>query len=142
MLDQFRMIQRFRVPFADCDMLRHVNNATYLRWAEHIRCEYFVEVLEEDLMGERGMILAKLEIVYERPIAYRERVAIGARISRIGTKSFDFTYEIWSEEHESRCAYLASTMVAINYLTEETIAVPAVWRDRVAAFEKLPGVVS
>ena len=142
MLDHFRMIQRFRVPFADCDMLRHVNNATYLRWAEHIRCEYFVDVLEEDLMGERGMILAKLEIVYERPIAYRERIAIGARISRIGTKSFDFSYEVWSEDRDLRCAYLASAMVAINYLSEETIAVPQIWRDRVAGFERLPATAS
>jgi acyl-CoA thioester hydrolase len=135
MLEQFRMVQRFRVPFADCDMLRHVNNAAYILWAEHIRCEYFIDVLEEDFMGERGMILAHLEIYYERPILYRERIAIGCRISRIGNKSFDFICEIWSEDREHRCAHLSSRMVAMNYLTEQTIPVPEAWRERIAAFE-------
>ncbi|MGP6191556.1 MAG: acyl-CoA thioesterase [Vulcanimicrobiaceae bacterium] len=135
MLQQFRMVQRFRVPFADCDMLRHVNNAAYILWAEHIRCEYFIDVLEDDFMGERGMIMAQLEIVYERPIIYRERVAIGCRISRIGNKSFDFVCEIWSEDQEIRCAHLVSRMVAMNYLTDQTIPVPDAWRDRIAAFE-------
>ena len=136
------MVQRFRVPFADCDMLRHVNNAAYILWAEHIRCEYFIDVLGEDFMGERGMILAQLEIVYERPILYRERVAIGCRISRIGNKSFDFACEIWSEDREVRCARLSSRMVAMNYLTEQTLPVPDAWRERIAAFELPPASVT
>ncbi len=129
------MVQRFRVPFSDCDMLRHVNNVAYVLWAEHIRCEYFIDVLGEDFMGERGMILAQLEVVYERPLLYRERVAIGCRVSRIGNKSFDFVCEVWSEDRELRSARLTTRMVAMNYETDRTIAVPDAWRERVAAFE-------
>ncbi len=136
MLEEYRLIHRFRVAFADVDMLQHVNNVAYMRWAEHIRTEYFTDVLGEHIGGTRGMILAKAAIVYENTIAYRESVAVGCRIGRIGTKSFDFAHEVWSDERELRCATISTTLVAINYETNTTIAVPADWRARIAAYER------
>ena len=69
-------------------MMRHVNNVSYLRWAETSRTEFFAEVLGEDILSSRGMILAKLGIDYVKPLAYRENVAIGCRVTRLGNKSF------------------------------------------------------
>ncbi len=134
-LDGFRFVQRFRVPFSDVDMLRHVNNVAYVRWAEQVRSEYFAEVLGSDITSGRGMIMATLEIVYELPVLYREQVAIGCKITRIGTKSFDFAYEIWSEDRALRAARITSAMVAMNYEKAQTIPVPAEWRANIAAFE-------
>jgi acyl-CoA thioester hydrolase len=139
MLETYRKINRFRVQFADVDMLRHVNNTTYLRWAETARSEYFYDVLGEQIGGRSGMILAKMEISYEKPMVYREFVALGARIGRIGTKSFDFEHEIWSEDRGVRCARITSTMVAMDYVSNETIVVPEEWRERIAAFEAVSG---
>jgi acyl-CoA thioester hydrolase len=70
-LTDFRSITRFRVPFCDIDMMQHVNNAAYVVWAETARCVYFDEVLGESVSGAHGIILAKLEITYERPLEYR-----------------------------------------------------------------------
>ncbi len=138
MLERYRKINRFRVQFADVDMLRHVNNLTYLRWAETARSEYFYDVLGEEIGGGSGMILGKMEIVYELPMFYREFVALGARVSRIGSKSFDFEHEIWSEDRAARCARLTTTMVAMDYTKNESVVVPTVWRERIAAFETRP----
>jgi acyl-CoA thioester hydrolase len=138
MLENYRKINRFRVEFADVDMLRHVNNTTYLRWAETARSEYFYDVLGGEIGSSSGMILAKMEIVYEKPMYYREHVAIGARVVRIGTKSFDFEHEVWSEDRGERCARIVSVMVAMDYTTNETAVVPTAWRERIAAFEPAP----
>jgi acyl-CoA thioester hydrolase len=135
MLESFRYLQRFRVPFADIDRLQHVNHAAYIRWAEQIRCEYFKEILGEEIRGSRGIIMAKIEMTYEVPVAYRERVAIGCRVARIGTKSLDFSYEVWSDDRNLRCTHAVSTLVAIDYGTGATIVVPDDWRAKVAAFE-------
>ncbi|MDQ2857544.1 MAG: acyl-CoA thioesterase [Candidatus Eremiobacteraeota bacterium] len=129
------MVDRFRVGFADVDMLRHVNNTAYLRWVEQMRTEYLAEVFRERIGGPRGMILARTEIVYERPIAYRENVAVGTRVSRMGTKSFAFSHEVWSDDSGLRCARIETTLVAIDYETGETIVVPDAWRESVAAYE-------
>jgi acyl-CoA thioester hydrolase len=135
MLEEFRKVVAFRVPFADIDMLRHANNTAYLRWAETARSEYLIEVMEADIGGRTGMILARLDISYESPINYRENVAIGCRVSRLGTKSFDFTHEVWSVDREVRCARIVTTMVAMDYASETSIAVPPQWRERIAAYE-------
>ena len=73
---------------------------------------------------------------YESPIGYREAIAIGARVDRIGTKSFDFQHEIWSDDRALRCATIASTLVAMDYTTNATIAVPDDWRARIGAYER------
>jgi acyl-CoA thioester hydrolase len=134
-LADFQCITRFQVPFCDIDMLQHVNNAAYVVWAETIRCIYFAEVLKESLTGANGIILARLELDYEQPLDYREDVAVGCRISRIGRKSFDFTYEIWSETRHIRAARGLSLMVAFDYTARKSIVVPERWREIIAAYE-------
>jgi acyl-CoA thioester hydrolase len=134
-LTDFRCVMRFPVPFCDVDMLQHVNNAAYVVWAETIRCVYFDEVLKESLSGSNGIILARLGLDYEQPLDYREQVAVGCRIARIGRKSFDFAYEIWSETRHERAAHGLTTMVAFDYQTKTSIVVPERWREIIAAYE-------
>ncbi len=137
-LADFRYVVRFRVPFRDVDMLQHANHAAYVVWAENARCLYFDQVLGESLSGRRGIILARLEFDYERPLDYREDVAVGCRIARIGRKSFDFVYEIWSETCQERAARGLSTMVAYDYEAKTSIEIPERWRELIAAYEVHP----
>jgi len=141
-LDEFKSITRFRVAFCDVDMLQHVNNAAYLVWAETARCVYHAEVLGESLIGAHGIIVAKLEVNYERALIYREQVAIGCRVTRIGRKSFDFLFEIWSEDTNQRAVYCHTTLVAFNFETQSSIVVPQKWRELIAAHELVAPVTS
>jgi acyl-CoA thioester hydrolase len=139
-LSDFSSVTRFQVPFCDIDMLQHVNNAAYVVWAETARCVYFDEVLGESLTGANGIILAKIELNYDRPLEYREHVAIGCRVTRIGNKSFDFLCEVWSESANELAAHCHSTMVAFNYDTKSSILIPQKWRDLIAAHEVIAPV--
>ena len=141
MLDDFRLIMRFAVPFGDVDMMQHVNNVAYVRWAETMRGEYFARVMGEDINSSKGMIQASINFTYERQLSYRERIAIGIRVPRIGTKSWDFTYQIWSEDHNHSAAQGLTTMVAFNFVENRTIEVPGSWRETIAKFEAGPQVV-
>lgn len=131
----FRCVMRFRVPFCDVDMLQHVNNAAYVVWAETVRCVYFGDVLRESITSSKGIIMARLEFDYEQPLDYREEVAVGCRVARMGRKSFDFAYEIWSETRKERAARGLSTIVAYDYETKSSIVVPERWREVIAAYE-------
>lgn len=140
MLEGFNIITRFSVPFSDIDMLQHVNNVAYIRWIETVRCEYFARVLGADITSESGMIQANINFQYEKQISYREPVAVGVRVSRIGTKSLDYSYEIWSEAHNHRCAYGSTTVVAYDFVSHRTIEIPNAWRSAIDAFEKGPQI--
>jgi acyl-CoA thioester hydrolase len=138
MLEGFPLVTRFSVPFADIDMMRHVNNVAYIRWAETMRAEYFAQVMGTDINGRHGMIQAAIEFKYERQLSYRERIAVGCSIPRIGTKSFDFIYEVWSIDHGHRAAHGTTAMVAFDFADNRTIEVPTEWRDAIAAFQAGP----
>lgn len=133
----FRCTMRFRVPFCDIDMLQHVNNAAYVVWAETIRCNYFDEVLGESLTGECGIILARTEFDYLHPLDYRDEVSIGCRIARVGRKSFDFVYEVWSESRQSMAARGRTVMVAYNHEARTSISIPDNWREVITNYEVL-----
>jgi len=134
-LTDFRCVLRFRVPFSDVDMLQHVNHAAYVVWAETVRCIYFDEVLKESLTGKNGIILARLQFDYEQPLDYREEVAVACRIARMGRKSFDFLYEIWSEARQLCAAHGLSTMVAYDYEANKSIVIPERWHQIITAYE-------
>jgi acyl-CoA thioester hydrolase len=138
MLEDFPLISRFSVPFADVDMMRHVNNVAYIRWTETMRSEYFAQVMKVPINGDHGMIQATINFTYERQLVYREQIAVGCRIPRIGNKSFDFAYEIWSETHGHRAAHGITTMVAFDFVSNQTIAVPQAWRAAIAKYESGP----
>lgn len=138
MLEGFPLVSRFTIPFADVDMMQHVNNVAYIRWCEMVRAEYFARVMQTPINGDRGMIQATINFTYERELQYREQIAIGVKISRIGTKSWDFYYEIWSETHNRRAAHGVTTVVAYDFVHHTSIEVPQAWRDAIAAFEAGP----
>jgi acyl-CoA thioester hydrolase len=138
MLEGFPLISSFTVPFADIDMMQHVNNVAYIRWAEMLRSEYFAQVMQVPINGDHGMIQATIEFTYERQLHYREKIAVGIRIPRIGTKSWDFEYEIWSADDAQRAARGITTMVAFDFVHQHTIAVPQHWRKAIAAYEAGP----
>ncbi|MHB8141301.1 MAG: acyl-CoA thioesterase [Vulcanimicrobiaceae bacterium] len=138
MLEGYPIVWEFSVPFADIDMMQHVNNVAYLRWAETLRAEYFARVMHETVHGERGMIQASIAFSYERPLRYRDRIIVGCRIPRIGTRSWDFTYEVWCVDRRERAAHGTTSMVAYDFVAERTIPIPEDWRDAIATFEQGP----
>jgi acyl-CoA thioester hydrolase len=137
-LADFRYVMRFRVAFGEVDMLQHVNNLTYLRWAETARCGYFSEVLQENLSGNNSVILVRLDFVYELPLDYREEVAIGCRVARMGRKSLEFAHEVWSETRRQRAAHGISYLVAYDYQAKTSKPIPERWRQVVNAYETIP----
>lgn len=138
-LSLFRFSTPITVRFADLDALRHVNNATTFTYLEIARVAYAAEVLgwEGDLRA-LGVIIARAECSYERPIRWGDRVRVYLRTAYIGTKSYTYDYIITTERGDGAptVAAVASTVqVAYDYAREATIPVPPVWRERIRAYE-------
>ena len=140
-LTDFRYVMRFSVPFHDVDMLQHVNHAAYIVWAETVRVGYFKDVVGGSLTGSNGVILARLEFDYEQPLDFGEQVAIGCRTLRLGRRSLDLAYEIWSETAHTRAARGLTTMVAYNYEVRKSRALPERWREAALAYEPVPPIL-
>jgi acyl-CoA thioester hydrolase len=137
-LEGYRFIKDQRVAFRDLDYFRHVNNAAYVTWTETIRIEYMVEVVKAPLDAQVGIIMASQRFEYAYPVGPFEDIAVGIRCSRLGTKSLDFEYEIYSRTAATLAVRGFNAIVAYDYGAGKSVAIPPPWRDAILAFE--PGL--
>src|SRR3954465_877755 len=82
------------VRFADTDMMGHANNASYLFFFEEARIAFFRSLMTES--GEqffgRGLIVARTEIDYVRPVFFGDPVEATVSILGVGRSSFRVGY--------------------------------------------------
>lgn len=132
-LEDFRYRLDIRVVFGEIDYYRHVNNVVYIRWMETARIDYCNVAFDRPLGAKTNVILASQSFDYERQVEYDDRLVMGCRCSRLGTKSLDFTYELW--RGAERCGRGLSTLVAFDYAANRSVPIPEDWRARVVAYE-------
>jgi acyl-CoA thioester hydrolase len=132
-LEDFRYRLDVRVVFRDVDFYRHVNNAVYITYMETARIDYCAVAFGKPLGSAQNVIMASQRFDYEKQAQYDDRLVMGCRTSRIGTKSLEFTYELWRADE--RIGHGLSTLVAFDYEANRSIAVPDEWRRRIAEYE-------
>jgi acyl-CoA thioester hydrolase len=133
-MEGYRYVHRRGVEFSDLDAAGHVNNAVYLRYLETARIDYMVEVLGLRSLDEVAVIVASLTIDFRSPAVFGDQLVIGARVPRIGTKSFDMDHEIRAADGRL-VAEAKSVLVAFDYERRESSPVPSEWRERMEAFD-------
>jgi YbgC/YbaW family acyl-CoA thioester hydrolase len=95
----FPFYSPIHVRWADIDALQHVNNAVYLSYFEQARIDYFRALGCWD-WDKVGMLLARTEVDYLRPLLIRDRAWILTRTVKLGTKSFEMEYLIVREAQD------------------------------------------
>ncbi|MFW3172702.1 thioesterase family protein [Geodermatophilus sp. CPCC 206100] len=103
--------------WSDPDSLGHVNHARALGLVEDARLAMAA--------GERGVILARLEVDYLRQLYYRvgERVCVRSWVTRLGTKSATLRQELLQDDEVALRADVV--MVAFDFATDRSRA----WDD-------------
>lgn len=95
----FPFYSAIHVRWADIDALQHVNNAVFLSYFEQARIDYFRALGCWD-WDKVGMLLARTEVDYLRPLLIRDRAWILTRTLKLGTKSFEMEYLIVREAQD------------------------------------------
>jgi acyl-CoA thioester hydrolase len=130
----FPYVHAREVEFRDIDAAGHVNNAVYLGYVETARIGYLREALAVDSLDKLAVILASLNVDFRSPAFFGDRLEVGARVPRVGAKSFVMEHDI--RTGAGRLVLEAtSVLVAFDYATRETILVPEEWRRRIEAYE-------
>ena len=137
-LSKFKHKSAIQIRFKDIDHMGHVNNANHITYFELARIHYFRDVINEVVnWNEQGVILAKTEINYHRPILLSDNVFVYSRVSKMGNKSYEVEYAITVENGDEivTCASGMSVQVCYNYLNNSTVAIPESWREKVQQYE-------
>src|SRR5690606_14687582 len=131
-LSEFNYQAPIHIRFSDIDMLGHVNNAIYLTYMEYARLPYFEKVFGTLIdWKETGLIIAKTEVNYKRPIYLKDNLIIGVRTKSVGDKSFttEYGFVVISEGEEGLVAACEFISVCIAYLTGKTSSMPDEWKN-------------
>ena len=140
-MEGYRFALERDVEFRDVDSAGHVNNAVYLTYLETARIAYLVEVLGAGFAYELSLILASITVDFRSPAHFPERLEIGTRVTRVGTKSFDVEHEIRGGDGRV-VAEASSALVAYDYQANASMAVPEDWRTRLDAYEERSSVAT
>lgn len=129
------------VRYNDIDSYGHVNNAIFGTYVEEGRIDYLEAVVggdSADITGagdETGMVVANLQLDFERPISLGDEVTVGVRVPRLGKSSFPFEYEIRSNGEVAATG--ETTMVAYDRASASSCPIPDSWRETISEFEGL-----
>jgi acyl-CoA thioester hydrolase len=132
-VEGFPFVHEETVRFSDLDGMGHVNNAVFLTYLEQARLAWFGRYADDESMPLRDVILARTEIDFRSPVVFGETVSIGVRPARLGTKSFEFEYELRAGGR--LVAEAKSVIVGYDYEAGRSTEVPERWRRRLEPVE-------
>ena len=118
------------VRFSDLDGFGHVNNAVFSMYLEQARLAWFGRYGGDEPMPLQDVILARTEIDFRSPVVFGETVAVGVRPARLGTKSFEFEFELRAGDR--LVAEAKSVLVGYDYSSGRSVEVPERWRRRLS----------
>ena len=92
-----RLIYNVAVRWSDMDAYGHVNNARFLTLYEEARVAMFFVGARSHGLGsfEEGIVIARHEIDYLKPVDYGDPVRIEMWISELRAASFTVSYELF-----------------------------------------------
>lgn len=85
---------RVPVRWGDMDSLGHVNNATYLSYAEQARIEWLDAAFGSVWPDDGGPILASISAEYHRPVHFPATIEVDVLSSEVGRTSFHQGYQL------------------------------------------------
>lgn len=138
MKSDYRFHHKIRVRFADTDLQAIVFNSNYLTYYDVAWTEYFREVGFEwkDLLALGvDTVLARTTMEFKSPARFDEVLEVYARISKIGTTSLTFEFEIYPAGEERLVNSATSLYVCIDPKTMRSTPVPDLLREHISQFE-------
>ena len=133
----FPVVTTFPVLWGDQDPFGHVNNLAYLRWSETARVEYLIRIGFWPPLPPAGVgpILASISCDYKRQLTYPDTTYTGARVTRIGNRSFQLQHRVVSKALDAVVAEVESTIVVLDYTSNKAVPIPEYCRKAIEELE-------
>jgi acyl-CoA thioester hydrolase len=136
----FPVVVTVPLLWGDHDAFGHVNNLACLRWCETARVEYLMRIGLWPSLPPTGVgpILGSVSCAYKRPLTFPDTAYIGARVTRIGNRSFQMQHRVVSKALDAVAAEVDSTIVVLDYSLNQTVPVPESCRRAIEDLESKP----
>jgi acyl-CoA thioester hydrolase len=130
---QYPVIIEQNVTWGDMDAHGHVNNVEYFRYMENGRIEYYRRIEKYEFERETGitLVLKDANCKFISPLAYPDRIAIGARVKEITNSRMIMTYIIMNVLQNRVAAVGEAIIVALNTKDNTKVPIPDELKRRI-----------
>ncbi len=119
------------------DSYHHVNNVVYFRYFENARIPYLDRVgwTASKLATGLGPILHSTSARFRRPVAYPDRLLVGARVTDIQADRVTFEYRVVSTTLNAVACEGQGVVVSYDYTANAKAPIPEAIRKAIEALE-------
>jgi acyl-CoA thioester hydrolase len=136
-LADYPVVIEIPVAWGEMDAYGHVNNIVYFRYFETARMAYFEKLASADFVSRNplGPILASTSCRFRAPLAFPDRLSVGARVARVDEDRFVMFYAVYSHSLQRIAAEGEGTIVCFDYRENRKAPLPAELRLRISELE-------
>lgn len=133
-LNDFRHQIEIKVQWGEMDAMKHVNNASYVRWGESARMAYFVDTALFD-SSKHVPILGFQSLKYIAPVIYPDTIRIGTSVDEIKTDRFIMKSHFFSEALKRLVLIQYHEIVVLGAVASNRVDIPQEMIDKIRHFE-------
>ncbi|RJG06353.1 acyl-CoA thioesterase [Noviherbaspirillum cavernae] len=127
---------RMSIRWGDMDAMGHVNNATYFRYLEQARIEWFTEVGCDPDPGGDGPVIINAHCTFIRQLKYPGEIEVLTYVGPPGRSSFETIQEIRRlDQPDIIAAQGGAKVVWVNFPSEKSMPMPDWLRSLLASAE-------
>ncbi len=135
--DQFKYWKPIEVRWGDMDAQGHVNNTVYFTYCESARVEL---IRKTGYKGKQagaveGPALVSASCDFKRQVVYPATLDVGARVERIGRRSFELSFGIFLSGTDQLVASARSVNAWVEYAAERAVELPDWFRATLAEYQ-------
>ena len=127
-IENFRFFRPFEIRWNDLDPIGHVNNVYYFDYFQTGRSYYMLEASQRWDWNKNMFVIAHVSCNYLTELKITaQNTRVGMRVTKIGSKSFDFEYIILSDDKDGKPLLHAqgiSTQVFVDLSIGKSIEIP------------------
>lgn len=132
------IITKLQIRFNDMDPMQRVNNATYSSYLELGRLDFCNKYLTIRELSDIPFVLVRVEMDILKSLLPLHRAEVHTYVSRIGTTSWEFGYEIIDSDTQAIYVKAKSTQVYFDYKIQKKKEIPENFRKNLLSEMKNP----
>ena len=122
--EQFSRFYEMETRWYDEDMLGHINHGTAVAYFEDARIRHASEIGLSPFESDKfPFIVASMTFNFLKQIKHPKNLIVGLKISRIGSKSFDYEYGLFMENDDECAISCIMTMVCFDFEEQKSVQV-------------------
>ena len=136
-LADYPVVVEIPVAWGEMDAYGHVNNTVYFRYFETARIAYFERLASPGFVSRTplGPILASTSCRFRAPLAFPDRVSVGARVASVDADRFVMFYAVYSHGLQKIAAEGEGTIVCFDYRENRKAPLPDELREKISELE-------